>query len=213
MTDTLTVDVNPEGMHTLTVPERFEAQGAFEVVLDNHGEPAHVYLNLDDELSGAATLEATNYYVEQSETLTVTISVASNAAASGDLTVATAYGNEKRLVPITVEPAEQRKQPVEIDESLASPGGRENSSSRSTGPSSDGSTSTSTSSSTSISTSESSLSPDEQAIRRLLPAIVFGGIALILALSSLFITGTSRIVLGVLAVLAGVFVVVYLTLV
>ena len=201
MTGSLTVDVNPDGMHTLAVPERFEARGAFDVVLENHGEPAHVYLNLDNGLSGAATLDATNYYVEQGESLSVTIPVASDTIVDGDLTVATAYGSEKRLVPITVEPAEQKKQSVDVDESLASPAG-------STEASSEGS---SASTSTSTAASPSSTAIDEQIIRRTLPAIVFGTIAIVLALSSLLVSGTPRIVLGVMALLAAILVAIYLT--
>lgn len=201
MSDSLTVDVNPDGMHTLSVPERFETRGAFDVVLKNHGEPAHVYLNLDNGLSGAATLDATNYYVEQGETLSVTISVSSDTVIDGDLTVATAYGSEKRLVPITVEPTEQKKQSVSVDESLSSPGA---------GNSSNGSASTATQ--TSPVTSPST-TIDEQIIRRTLPAIVFGTIAIVLALSSLLVGGTPRIVLGVMAVLAAILVAIYVALV
>jgi hypothetical protein len=203
VTGSLTVDVNPDGMHTLAVPERFETRGAFDVVLENHGEPAHVYLNLDNGLSGAATLDATNYYVEQGESLSVTISVSSDTVVDGDLTVATAYGSEERLVPITVEPTEQKKQSVDIDESLASPAG-------SAGVSSDAS---SASTSTSTAVSPSSTSIDEQIIRRTLPAVVFGTIAIVLALSSLLVSGTPRIVLGVMALLAAILVAIYLTLV
>jgi hypothetical protein len=199
--DSLTVDVNPDGMHTLSVPERFETRGAFDVVLKNHGEPAHVYLNLDNGLSGAAALDATNYYVEQRETLQVTISVSSDTVVDGDLTVATAYGSEKRLVPVTVEPTEQKKGSVSVDESLSSPGARN---------SSNGSTSTSPSTST-VTSAPPSI--DEQIIRRTLPAIVFGTIAIVLALSSLLVGGTPRIVLGVMAVLAAILVALYVMLV
>lgn len=212
MPDSLTVDVNPDGMHTLSVPERFETRGAFDVVLKNHGEPAHVYLNLDNGLSGAAALDATNYYVEQGETLPVTISVSSETVIDGDLTVATAYGSEKRQVPITVEPTEQKKQSVDVDESLSSPGARNPSSSPGARNPSNGSPSTSTSTSASPATSPSS-SIDEQTIRRTLPAIVFGTIAIVLALSSLLVGGAPRIGLGIMAVLAAILVAVYVALV
>lgn len=198
MPDSLTVDVNPDGMHTLSVPERFETRGAFDVVLENHGEPAHVYLNLDNGLSEMAALDATNYYVEQGETLPVTISISSDSVIDGGLTIATGYGSEKRLVPITVEPTEQRKQSVDVDESLSSPGAR----------SSNGGASTATSPVTSP-----SRSIDARIIRRTLPAIVFGTIAIVLALSSLLVGGTPRIVLGIMAVLAAILVAIYVMLV
>jgi hypothetical protein len=199
VSDSLTVDVNPDGMHTLSVPERFETRGAFDVVLKNHGEPAHVYLNLDNGLSAVGALDATNYYVEEGETLPVTISVSSETVVDGDLMVATAYGSEKRQVPITVEPTEREKQSVAVDESLSSPGA---------GTPSNGSASAATSPITSPSPPI-----DEQIIRRTLPAIVFGTIAIVLALSSLLVGGIPRIVLGVMAVLAAILVAIYVALV
>lgn len=229
MQDNLTVDVNPDGMHTLTVPERFGTEGAFDVVLKNHGEPTHVYLNLDDSLSEAASLDATNFYVEQDETLPITITLSSNTAASGDLTVATAYGGEKRFVPVTVEPSDQ-DQHTTISSSSSAKTKRTTqaaSSNGSTGSSSQAPSSQTRSGTHSHSHSHSrsrsrsrsqsgagsnhQTAPafDEQTIRRTLPAIVFGVVAIILALSSLLVTGIPRVVLGVLAVLAGVFVIVY----
>lgn len=230
MQDNLTVDVNPDGMHTLTVPERFGTEGAFDVVLKNHGEPTHVYLNLDDSLSEGATLNATNFYVEQDETLPITITISSNTSVSGDLTVATAYGGEKRFVPITVEPSEQDQHTTTTTSSSTSVKGttRAASSNASTVSSSSSSSQAQSISRTrsgsrsrsrshsrsrpqsgSGSTHLTATSPDEQIIRRTLPAFVFGVIAIILALSSLLVTGIPRVVLGVLAVLAGVFVIVY----
>lgn len=226
MQDNLTVDVNPDGMHTLTVPERFGTEGAFDIVLKNHGEPTHVYLNLDDSLSEAASLDATNFYVEQDETLPITITLSSNASVSGDLTVATAYGGEKRHVPVTVEPSEQ-DQHTTISSSSSTKTKRTTrgtssngstasvsqaqSSSQTRSGSGSGSRSRSRSRFQSGTRSHSSTAPalDEQIIRRMLPAIVFGAVAIILALSSLLVTGIPRVVLGVLAVLAGVVVIVY----
>lgn len=215
MQGNLTVDVNPDGMHTLTVPERFGTEGAFDVVLKNHGEPTHVYLNLDDSLSEAASLNATNFYVEQGETFPITITLSSNTAVSGDLTVATAYGGEKRLVPVTVEPSEQSSDTGSSASSAKRTTPSSNASAASSSPQSQSrSRSRSHSHSRSRSRSESTHSPtasslDEQIIRRTLPAVVLGVVAIILALSSLLVTGIPRVVLGVLAVLAGVFVAVY----
>ncbi|MFC6961637.1 DUF7524 family protein [Halocatena marina] len=208
MQETLTVDVNPDGMHTLTVPERFGAEGAFDVVLKNHGEPTHVYLNLDDDLSDAATLEATNYYVEQGETLPIPITTSSNTEISGDLTVATAYGSEKRFVSVTIEPSEQGQHTKNISASVAS--NRTIRSPQSTIKA------TSSPSSRSIPPSPSRSTPasiDERIIHRTLPAFVFGIVAIILAFSSLLVSGASRILLGALALLAGIILVVYLAVV
>lgn len=73
MTDSLAVAVNRDGLHTLAVPAEFEAHGPFVVELHNHGEAAHVHLKLDDRLSEIARLKATNHYVEAGETRRIDI--------------------------------------------------------------------------------------------------------------------------------------------
>lgn len=194
MSNTLTIAVNPEGIHTLHAPEQFETDGSFEVVLDNHGESAHVYLNLDAELSRAARLDATNYYVEHGETLTLSIPVPDGSAVDGEMTVATAYGSEKRLVPITIDPVTESDRSVTIARSLSSTASADPRPMRSQ---SNGS-------------SSRSRSPvmrfDEGTVRRTFPAIVFGLLTLLLALSSLFVSGIPRFGLGLLAVFAGLLV-------
>ncbi|RRJ32022.1 DUF7524 family protein [Halocatena pleomorpha] len=195
MQDSLTVDVNPEGMHTLRVPESFETQGGFDVVLRNHGESTHVYLNLDAELSEVATLDATNYYIEQGETLSLTIPVSSGIAVEGELTVATAYGSEKRLVPVSIKPAPPDHSSVNVDSTLS--GSRRPRRTNGAGPT--------------PSPPRKRPTIDEQTIRRALPAVVFGTIAIALALSSVFVAGGLRIGLGLLALLAGSIVIVQLS--
>lgn len=195
MQGNLTVDVNPEGMHTLTVPEEYGAEGAFDIVLRNHGESTHVYLNLDEKLSEVAKLDATNYYVEQGETIAITIPVSSGVAVSGELTVATAYGSEKRFVPVSVEPTTPEHQSVNIDSSLASTQRRTNGG----GPT------------PAVDPTHAQPTIDEHTVRRTLPALVFGAVAITLALSSVAVTGVSRIVLGLLALIAGGMVVVQLS--
>lgn len=197
MQGSLTVDVNPEGMHTLRVPEEFGTQGAFDVILRNHGESTHVYLNLDAELSEAATLDATNYYIEQGETLSLTIPVSSGVTVNGELTVATAYGSEKRFVPVTIEPTAPDHSSVNVDSTLSRSKRprRTNGSGPSPSPAPPGAQPT----------------IDEQTIRRTLPAVVFGMIAIALALSSMLVAGGLRIVLGLLALLAGTIVIVQLS--
>lgn len=197
MQDSLTVDVNPEGMHTLRVPEEFGTQGAFNVLLRNHGESTHVYLNLDADLSEAASLDATNYYIEQGETLSITLPVSSGIAVSGEMTVATAYGSEKRFIPVSIEPTAPDHSSVNIDSTLttSSRPRRTNGSGPSPSPSPPGAQPT----------------IDEQTIRRTLPAVVFGAIAVALALSAVLVAGGLRIVLGLLAIFAGTIVIVQLS--
>ncbi|UPM43859.1 DUF7524 family protein [Halocatena salina] len=197
MQGSLTVDVNPEGMHTLRVPEKFETQGAFDVVLRNHGESTHVYLNLDADLSEVANLDATNYYIEQGETLSLTIPVSSGVAVEGELTVATAYGSEKRFVPVSIEPTPPDHSSVNVDSTLS--GSRRPRRTNGSGPA--------------PSPSPPGAQPtiDEQTIRRALPAVVFGTIAIALAFSSVLVAGGLRIVLGMLAIFAGTIVIVQLS--
>lgn len=197
MQDSLTVDVNPEGMHTLRVPDTFEVRGAFDVVLRNHGESTHVYLNLDDELSEVATLDATNYYIEQGETLSITIPVSSGIAVSGELTIATAYGSEKRFVPVDIEPTAPDHSSVNIDSSLSASARRPRRTNGGSSPS--------------PAPAETRPTIDEQTIRRTLPAVVFGTIAITLALSSVLVAGGLRIVLGLLAIFSGIIVIVQLS--
>lgn len=197
MQESLTVDVNPEGMHTLRVPDEFGTQGAFGVVLRNHGESTHVYLNLDAELSEVASLNATNYYIEQGEMLSITIPVSSGIAVSGELTIATAYGSEKRFVSVSLEPTAPNHASVNIDSTLSVSNRRPRRTSGGPSPS----------------PAPPGAQPtiDEQTIRRALPAVVFGAIAVALAVSSVLVAGGLRIVLGLLALLAGTIVIVQLS--
>ena len=124
--DTLAVDVNRSGLHTLEVDERFETDGPFVVELSNHGEATHVHLHLDDELSEIARLEAANHYVEGDERRSVRVKALSPREWPGDtirgkLKVVAAHGQEKRFVDVVFDRTPDDK-PVEVDPELATPG-------------------------------------------------------------------------------------------
>lgn len=127
MPETLAVDINRSGRKTLEVPDSFEAEGPFAVELRNHGEPAHVYVNLDDALSETASLGTTNHYVESGATQTVRVHVNPDSEDSvrGQLTLATGYGAETRTVDVNIERTPDRS--IEIDPSLSEPRPRETS--------------------------------------------------------------------------------------
>ena len=123
----LTVDLNTEGLHDLSVPSGFLAHGRFRVLLRNHGEPVHVHLGLDETLSRVAAVEEANHFVDRESEVTVDVTVRPiETAVSGVLTVATAHGSKKKFVNVTIEPKKARTQAsgVIVDEQLATPPAR-----------------------------------------------------------------------------------------
>lgn len=175
MTDTLGVAVNRDGLHTLAVPDSFEADGPFVVELENHGEGTHLYLNLDDRLSEVARIRATNHYVEADETRAVDIEARDSSewpsdTIRGQLKVVVAHGQETHYVDVTFDRTPD-KQPVEVDPELSHP-----------------------------QTDETS---NDRSLLQALPVVVLGGVALILAVGALFATNSINFVLGAFAVVAG----------
>lgn len=171
MNESLVVDVNRDGMHTLSVPAEFAAPGSFDVRLRNHGEAAHVHLKLDDALSTVASLAEGHHYVTGGDTQVVRVTVAEGASTEGTLEVTTAHGRTTGSVAVELggEPA---KPPVEIDESLSDPAAR---------------------------TEERSLDGGGLLDAEHVPALALGGVAVLLAASSLTTGGVAAIALGVLA--------------
>lgn len=173
MPDTLVVDVNRQGLHTLEVDEYFEVDGPFTVELRNHGESTHAYLNLDDALSEVARIEATNHYVEADSRRRVTVDVRDPEAwpaeaVRGKLKVVIAHGQETRWVDVTLDSA-AGDATVEVDPDLSTPqSGRE--------------------------------TPMAPAVR-VLPVAVLGAVAVILAVGSLFAADGIDTILGGFAVL------------
>lgn len=174
MTDTLAVMVNRTGLHTLEVPETFEAAGSFTIELRNHGEAAHVHIHLDDTLSSVATLEAVNHYVDAGETRTLSVDVIDNEhlpdePVRGSLKVVTGHGQETRYVEVMLE---GEPESVRVDPSLGEP---------------------------------QPVGPDPSSpILRTLPVAVLGGVALILAIATIFASNGMAFVLGGFAMLAAV---------
>ena len=119
------MDLNRRRLHDIEVPESFSAAESFAVDLRNHGEPVHVHLYLDDDLSTAAELVGGgNHYVEGGATTTVRVSVSPPAdPVRGRMKVATGYGTESTHVDVELEAAGARTDPVDVDERLARPRG------------------------------------------------------------------------------------------
>jgi len=169
--ESLVVDVNPDGMHTLGVPAEFSSPGSFDVRLQNHGDATHVHLKLDDDLSALATLDEGHHYVTGGDAQVVRVTVANGVSGAGVLNVTTAHGGTTERVTVDLG-ADPEKPPVEIDESLAEPATRE---------------------------ADRPLETDGVLTAELVPALALGGVAVLLAFSTLLTGGTAAIVLGVLA--------------
>jgi hypothetical protein len=174
VTDTLAVAVNENGLHTLEVQDTFEVAGPFVVQLANHGEAAHVHLNLDDRLSEVARIGATNHYVEAEETRHVEIEVRDSEhwptdVVRGKLKVVVAHGQESHYVDVILDRTEE-KQPVEVDPELSRP-------------------------------QETDSEPSSSL--RALPVGVLGFVAVLLAAGSIFAADGINFLLGAFSILAG----------
>ena len=127
MTDSLDVAVNRQGLHTLEVDDRFDADGSFVVELTNHGEATHVHLHLGDDLSEIARLEASNHYVESGRSRRVRVRALRPDewpadTVRGKLKVVVAHGNTRQFVDVVFDRTTD-DDPVEIDPELAAGSG------------------------------------------------------------------------------------------
>ena len=198
MTDRLVAHINRTAIHSLEVPESFDADGSFVVELRNEGEATHVHLHLDDALSEVASLDAGNHYVAGDSSRAVRVNVSPGGEpVRGKLKVVTAYGAETRYVDVTVEPT--GKGSVAVDPDLSKPrggAGREGGGQRAASGNEGG----------------LDLDVDLQAVVSVLPAVVFGLVAVILAMGAVLTPGGTDVTLAVLAVVAGVLTAGYLLL-
>ena len=122
----LTVTLNAEHPHDLSVDPSFSTTDTFAVELDNQGQAVHVHLNLDDELSRVVSLRAGNHFVDGGQTKVVTLPVESTSEpVTGKLKIVSGYGSETAYVDVTVSPGSGGKPPVDIDETLSKPARRE----------------------------------------------------------------------------------------
>jgi hypothetical protein len=122
VSESLTVELNGDGLHAIAAAPSFSTDGPFDVVLDNAGEAVHVHLHLDDSLSTVARLEGGNHYVEGGATTRVAVDVSPREeSVSGKLKVVTGYGAETAYVDVTVEPSPDQRSGIEVDEDLGKP--------------------------------------------------------------------------------------------
>lgn len=117
------VHLNRDGPHSIAVePAEFEAGGAFDIVLRNHGTALHVHLHLDDDLSRQATLGSTNHYVEEEAVRRVRVTVGQPLEpVEGRLKLVTGYGSETEYARIALREVDSEPRRVRVDEALGQP--------------------------------------------------------------------------------------------
>jgi hypothetical protein len=134
--DTLSVDLNRRSVHSIEAPERFETSESFVIELTNHGEAAHVHVNVDENLSGAVAFDGGNHFIQAGRTRRIEAAVDRRSRpVSGRLKIITGYGAEAVYVDVSLVPSNRsrEKPPVEIDESLSMPQPRQGTTPRNRG--------------------------------------------------------------------------------
>ena len=118
----IVVDLNGGALHDVEPSVReFETTGSFAVELRNHGQPVHVHLRLDEDLSPFASLEGTNYFVDGGSVVTVPVEVVEGApAVTGSLTVVTGYGSGTESVAVRLADADPEAG-IAVDDDLGQP--------------------------------------------------------------------------------------------
>ncbi|MFW5918672.1 MAG: DUF7524 family protein [Halanaeroarchaeum sp.] len=116
MTASLRVHVNRDEPRSVE-PEAdvLEVDDPFDIVLENHGQPAHVHVSVDDALAAISDVEEANWYLTEGEIRTIPVDVHSIDAVEGRLEVATGYGAERGVVDVRVAAGTGG---VDVDESL-----------------------------------------------------------------------------------------------
>ncbi|WP_075936973.1 DUF7524 family protein [Halosegnis longus] len=120
MTDRLVVQINRTGVHSLDVPETFETDDSFLVVLRNHGESTHAHLHLGDQLSTVGRIDATNHYLDGGTTRHVSVDIDAEPGTRhrGRLKVVVGHGAETRFVSVVIDAADNT---VRVDPDLSTP--------------------------------------------------------------------------------------------
>lgn len=119
---TLPVELNTDGVYSITAPAEFTTTEPFTVELRNRGQPVHVHLNVDDELARVARPAATSHYVEADSITQVHVDTREpEGPTGGKLKIAAGHGSETHYVDVAVEPVPEEEEPVVLDDDLAEP--------------------------------------------------------------------------------------------
>ncbi|ARS91107.1 DUF7524 family protein [Natrarchaeobaculum aegyptiacum] len=120
----ITVHVNRGAANTLESDlEAIETDRKLSVVLRGHERPAHVHCRLDGDLDRIATIDQTNHYIGPGDVTTVPIDVdgaAIDDPIEGRVEVVTGYGSESLGIDVTLRPPRE----IDVDESLSRPSRR-----------------------------------------------------------------------------------------
>ncbi len=110
-------------MKTLeTDTDAFTTDGSFKIILENHGQPAHVHLHVDDRLASVARLEEPNWYVAAGDIEPVEVEVPEGVTGAGQLEISTGYGAERAQIDIRVDSSEDgEEQATETTETVTQP--------------------------------------------------------------------------------------------
>lgn len=94
----------------------FETDGSFNIILENHGQPAHVHLHIDDTLAQVASLEEPNWYVPAGGIEPVEVTVPDDVTGAGKIEVSTGYGAETSQIDVRVDTETGSEESVETPE-------------------------------------------------------------------------------------------------
>lgn len=120
--DRLVVNINQAELHEIHAEtERFETANEFAIIVKNHGEPSHIHLSFNDELSEAISLPETNHFLKPDDEISVAAKVIpAKIPATGELEISLAYGAEQTTIPVEVDPEYAQKTTVATSQSTGS---------------------------------------------------------------------------------------------
>ena len=81
----------------------FETDGSFNLILENHGQPAHVHLRVDEGLAKILNLAEPNVYVEAGDIEPVEVTAVGDRSGRGTLEISTGYGAERSEIDVRVD--------------------------------------------------------------------------------------------------------------
>jgi hypothetical protein len=129
VTDELAVHISRDELHALEVPAAFETDGSFRVRLINHARSLHVHLHLGDALSEVASIDAPNHHVESNSERVVRVDVVTDHLDGenllGKLKIVSAYGAQTRWIDVRLSAPDPPDDAVEVGESLTTPPSRD----------------------------------------------------------------------------------------
>jgi len=92
----------------------------FEILITNHGSPAHVHLSVSEELKGQITFLRDNPYVLQKEYISAVARIPQDGRVltKGQIFVTVGYGSRKRGFPVQLGKVESKPKEFQDDETF-----------------------------------------------------------------------------------------------